>query len=96
MKRTKNQLCGIFKPSFHKILISEEAILCEDRTTEDERRSEYYDACVIVKNKPVSRYILEARKRALAKKKKLRTLGKRTRSVESEDEMEEDGKDSCQ
>ena len=45
MKRTKNQLCGIFKPSFHKILISEEAILCEDRTTEDERRSEYYDAC---------------------------------------------------
>ena len=37
------------------------------------------------------RYILEARKRALAKKKKLRTLGKRTRSVESEDEVEEDG-----
>ena len=76
-------------------MISEEAILCEDRTTEDERRSEYYDACNIVK-KNVSRYILEARKRALAKKKKLRTLGKRTRSVESEDEMEEDGKDSCQ
>ena len=74
-------------------MISEEAILCEDRTTEDERRFEY-DACIIVKNKPVSRYILEARKRALAKKKKLRTLGKRTRSVESEDEMEEDGKDS--
>ena len=74
-------------------MISEEAILCEDRTTEDERRFEY-DACIIVKNKPVSRYILEARKRALAKKKKLRTLGKGTRSVESEDEMEEDGKDS--
>ena len=37
------------------------------------------------------RYILEARKRALAKKKKLRTLGKRARSQESEDEMEEDG-----
>ena len=28
----------------------------------------------------------------MAKKKKLRTLGKRTRSVESEDEVEEDGK----
>ena len=37
------------------------------------------------------RYILEARKRALAKKKKLRTLGKRARSADSEDEMEEDG-----
>ena len=37
------------------------------------------------------RYILEARKRALAKKKKLRTLGKRTRSADSEDEVEEDG-----
>lgn len=38
-----------------------------------------------------SRYILEARKRALAKKKKLRTLGKRARSADSEDEVEEDG-----
>ena len=37
------------------------------------------------------RYILEARKRALAKKKKLRTLGKRARSADSEDEVEEDG-----
>ena len=37
------------------------------------------------------RYILEARKRALAKKTKLKTLGKRTKSVESEDEVEEDG-----
>ena len=36
------------------------------------------------------RYILEARKGAMAKKKKLITLGKRTRSVESEDEVEED------
>ena len=36
--------------------------------------------------------VITAWKRALAKKKKLRTLGKRTRSVESEDEMEEDGK----
>ena len=39
----------------------------------------------------IARYILEARKRALAKKKKLRTLGKRARSADSEDEMEEDG-----
>ena len=29
----------ILKPSFYEIFISEEAILCEDRTTEDERRS---------------------------------------------------------
>ena len=42
-------------------------------------------------NKCFLRYILEARKRALAKKKKLRTLGKRARSADSEDEMEEDG-----
>ena len=37
------------------------------------------------------RYILEARKRALAKKKKLRSLGKRAQSADSEDEMEVDG-----
>ena len=35
------------------------------------------------------RYILEARKRALAKKKKLRTLGRRARSQGSDDEEEE-------
>ena len=39
----------------------------------------------------VGRYILEARKRALAKKKKLRSLGKRAQSADSEDEMEVDG-----
>ena len=39
------------------------------------------------------RYILEARKRALTKKKKLRTLGRRARSRDSdEEEEEEDGK----
>jgi hypothetical protein len=38
------------------------------------------------------RYILEARKKALAKKKKLRTLGKKVQSADSEDEMEVDGK----
>lgn len=38
-----------------------------------------------------TRYILEARKRALAKKKKLRSLGKRAQSADSEDEMEVDG-----
>ena len=53
-------------------LISEEVILNEDRTTEDERR-----------------YIMEARKRAMQKRKKLRTLGK-SRSTESEDEEEEE------
>ena len=37
----------------------------------------------------VCRYILEARKRALAKKKKLRTLGRRARSQGSDDEEEE-------
>ncbi len=37
----------------------------------------------------VFRYILEARKRALAKKKKLRTLGRRARSQGSDDEEEE-------
>ena len=53
--------------------VSEEVILNEDRTTEEERR-----------------YIMEARKRALQKRKKLRTLGK-SRSTESEDEeMEEE------
>ena len=36
------------------------------------------------------RYILEARKRALAKKKKLRTLGRRARSRDSDDEEEEE------
>ena len=40
----------------------------------------------------IGRYILEARKRALAKKKKLRSLGKRAQSADSEDEMEVDGK----
>jgi hypothetical protein len=41
----------------------------------------------------VCRYILEARKRALAKKKKLRTLGRRARSRDSDEEHEEeDGK----
>jgi len=35
------------------------------------------------------RYIMEARKRALQKRKKLRTLGK-SRSTESEDEEEEE------
>ena len=34
---------------------------------------------------------MEARKRALAKKKKLRSLGKRAVSADSEDEMEVDG-----
>ena len=34
---------------------------------------------------------MEARKRALAKKKKLRSLGKRAQSADSEDEMEVDG-----
>jgi hypothetical protein len=44
----------------------------------------------------VGRYILEARKRALAKKKKLRTLGRRARSQGSDDEEEEvDGKLRC-
>ena len=53
--------------------VSEEVILNEDRTTEEERR-----------------YIMEARKRALQKRKKLRTLGK-SRSTDSEDEeMEEE------
>ena len=51
---------------------TEEVILSEDRTTEDERR-----------------YIMEARKRAMLKRKKLRTLGK-SRSTESEDEEEEE------
>ena len=51
---------------------TEEVILNEDRTTEDERR-----------------YIMEARKRAMLKRKKLRTLGK-SRSTESEDEEEEE------
>ena len=37
------------------------------------------------------RYILEARKKALLKKKKLRSLGKRAQSADSEDEMEVDG-----
>ena len=55
---------------------TEEVILNEDRTTEEERR-----------------YIMEARKRAMQKRKKLRTLGK-SRSTESEDEEneEEEGK----
>ena len=53
-------------------LPSEEVILNEDRTTEEERR-----------------YIMEARKRALQKRKKLRTLGK-SRSTESEEEEEEE------
>jgi len=59
------------------LFASEEVILNEDRTTEEERR-----------------YIMEARKRALQKRKKLRTLGK-SRSTESEDEEmeEEEGKD---
>ena len=58
--------------------ITEEVILNEDRTTEDERR-----------------YIMEARKRAMLKRKKLRTLGK-SRSTESEDEEEEEeGKEIC-
>ena len=35
---------------------------------------------------------MEARKRALAKKKKLRSIGKRAQSADSEDEMEVDGK----
>ena len=52
--------------------LTEEVILNEDRTTEDERR-----------------YIMEARKRAMLKRKKLRTLGK-SRSTESEDEEEEE------
>ena len=52
--------------------LTEEVILCEDRTTEDERR-----------------YIMEARKRAMQKRKKLRTLGK-SKSTESEDEEEEE------
>ena len=38
------------------------------------------------------RYIMEARKRAMLKRKKLRTLGK-SRSTESEDEEEEEGED---
>ena len=38
------------------------------------------------------RYILEARKRALQKKKKLKNLGKRSRSTDSEEEAEVDGK----
>ena len=62
----------------------------EDRTTEDERRLIFW----LTDSKLLGqyfRYILEARKRALAKKKKLRTLGKRTRSADSEDEVEEDG-----
>ena len=42
------------------------------------------------------RYILEARKRALANKKKLKTLGKRSRSTDSDEEEEEiDGKKIC-
>ena len=60
---------------FHDI--SEEVILNEDRTTEDERR-----------------YIMEARKRAMQKRKKLRTLGK-SRSTESEDEEEEEEGTYC-
>ena len=59
--------------SYHfTFLKTEEVILNEDRTTEDERR-----------------YIMEARKRAMLKRKKLRTLGK-SRSTESEDEEEEE------
>ena len=59
--------------SYHfTFLNTEEVILNEDRTTEDERR-----------------YIMEARKRAMLKRKKLRTLGK-SRSTESEDEEEEE------
>ena len=42
------------------------------------------------------RYILEAQKRALAKKKKLRSLGKRAQSADSEDEMEVDGENQNQ
>ena len=53
-------------------LPTEEVILNEDRTTEEERR-----------------YIMEARKRAMQKRKKLRTLGK-SRSTESEDEENEE------
>ena len=58
--------------SFSSLVTTEEVILNEDRTTEEERR-----------------YIMEARKRALQKRKKLRTLGK-SRSTESEDEENEE------
>ena len=68
----------------------EEAILNEDRTTEDERRFDISIDFMRISGL-FFRYILEARKRALAKKKKLRTLGKRARSADSEDEVEEDG-----
>jgi len=71
--RMRENFSKAFEGYFQWISKAEEAILNEDRTTEEERR-----------------YILEARKRALAKKKKLRTLGKRARSADSEDEMEED------
>ena len=65
----------LFSSLFYPFL-TEEVILNEDRTTEEERR-----------------YIMEARKRAMQKRKKLRTLGK-SRSTESEDEEneEEEGK----
>ena len=65
-----------FLKSLLSIPSTEEVILNEDRTTEEERR-----------------YIMEARKRAMQKRKKLRTLGK-SRSTESEDEEneEEEGK----
>ena len=50
------------------------------------------NAHIPFKYKCLLRYILEARKRALAKKKKLRTLGRRARSRDSdEDQEEEDG-----
>ena len=72
MQKGKN-----LKSIFFTFLNTEEVILNEDRTTEDERR-----------------YIMEARKRAMLKRKKLRTLGK-SRSTESEDEEEEEeGKES--
>jgi len=72
--RMRENFSRAFEGYFQWISKAEEAILNEERTTEEERR-----------------YILEARKRALAKKKKLRTLGRRARSRDSdEDEEEED------
>ena len=71
----RQSFSSLFSQAFLSLL-TEEVILNEDRTTEEERR-----------------YIMEARKRAMQKRKKLRTLGK-SRSTESEDEEneEEEGK----
>lgn len=73
----KSTISSLFHSSLHKtgklyaVAFSEEVILAEERTTEEERN-----------------HIMEARKRAANKRRKMQKLGK-SRSTETEEEDEE-------